>query len=295
MDYNTIVIGAGPAGLSASLYLKRAGQSVLLIDKDAPGGQMLKTSVVENYLGYESINGAELALKMFNHVKKNKIPFEFAEVISVENDGCYVVKTSNKEFRCKNVIVATGRTPRKLNLNGEDSIRGISYCAVCDGTFYKNKVVGVVGGGNSALTNALYLSDLCKQVYVFVRSELRADKDMVERILSCENITVLKHCEISELLSKENNLSGVVLKDGSQIDLEGLFIAIGGKPKTDFIKNIAKENEYIKVNNHMETSLKNVYACGDVVLKDYYQIVTAVSDGAVAALSIKVGECCERN
>lgn len=289
MDYNTIVIGAGPAGLSASLYLKRAGLSVLLIDKDAPGGQMLKTSNIENYLGFESINGAELALKMFNHVKKNNIPFEFAQVIEVEGHDYYVVKTANKEFRCKNVIVATGRTPRKLELDGENVISGISYCATCDGTFYKDKVVGVVGGGNSALTNAIYLSDLCRQIYVFVRSELRADSDLIEKALSYENITILKECNLSELLSKDNKLTGVILTDGRQIDLDGLFIAIGGLPQTDFI-DVLKENGYIKVNDRMETSRKNIYACGDVILKDYYQIMTAASDGIVAALSIKAGE-----
>jgi len=290
MDYNTIVIGAGPAGLSASLYLKRAGLSVLLIDKDAPGGQMLKTHMVDNYLGFESINGAELALAMFNHVKKNSVPFEFGEVVSISQDGYYIVKTNNKEFTCKNIIIATGRTPLKLGLNGENSISGISYCATCDGTFYKDKVVGVVGGGNSALTNALYLSDLCKQIYVFVRSDLKAHSELIEKALSHENITILRQNEISELLSKDNKLSGVILKDGKQIDLEGLFIAIGGKPQTDFISNVEKENGYIIVNNHMETSCKNIYACGDVILKDYYQIITAASDGAVAALSIKAGE-----
>lgn len=290
MDFNTVVIGAGPAGLSAALYLKRAGLDVLLIDKDAPGGQMLKTSNVENYLGFESINGAELALEMFNHVKKNNIPFEFAEVISILKKGCYIVKTANKEIKCKNVIIATGRTPKKLNLQGENSIQGISYCAVCDGTFYKNKTVGVVGAGNSALTNALYLAELCEQIYIFVRNEIRADEEILNKVLSHENITILKKTELSELLSKENKLTGVVLSDGKQIDLDGLFVAIGGTPKTDFIDDVDKVNGYIKVNSHMESSQENIYACGDVILKDYYQIVTAVSDGAIAALSIKAGE-----
>lgn len=290
MDYNTVVIGAGPAGLSASLYLKRAGLSVLLIDNNAPGGQMLKTHLVDNYLGFPNINGAELALAMFNHVKKDGVPFEFAEVTDILDKGCYVVKTNNKEIKCKNVIIATGRTPQKLGLNGEESINGISYCATCDGTFYKDKVVGVVGGGDSALTNALYLSDLCKHIYIFVRSELRAYSELIERVLSRSNITILNGSEISELISKENKLNGVVLKDGKQIDLEGLFVAIGGKPQTDFIKDIEKEDGYIIVDKNMETSRKNIYACGDVIKKDFYQIITAASDGAVAALSIKAGE-----
>lgn len=290
MDYNTIVIGAGPAGLSASLYLKRAGLSVLMIDKDAPGGQMLKTHNIDNYLGFEEINGAELALSMFNHVKKDGVPFEFAEVLSVYKDSCVHVKTANKEFSCKNVIIATGRTPLKLGLNGEDCISGISYCATCDGTFYKDKVVGVVGGGDSALTNALYLSDLCKHIYIFVRNELKAHSEIIDKVLSHNNITVLKNTEISELTSKENKINGVILKDGKQIDLDGLFVAIGGKPQTDFISDIDKENGYIIVDKNMETSCKNIYACGDVIKKDFYQIIMAASDGAVAALSIKAGE-----
>ncbi len=289
LDYNTIIIGAGPAGMMTALYLKRAGIEVLLIDKDAPGGTMLKTSKIENYLGFESINGAELALKMFNHVKTNEIPFEFSEVTKIEQSNHYVVKTTTKEFTCKHVVIATGRTPNKLNLINEDKINGISYCAVCDGSFYRGKTVGVVGGGNSAFTNALYLADLCEMVYIFIRRETKANETLITRVKNRENIVIIKNSSISELISEDNNLTGVVLQDGKTVNLNGLFIAIGGKPKIDFI-NVELEKEYIKVNDHMETSLKNVYAVGDVNYKEYYQISTAVSDGTVAALSIKAGE-----
>lgn len=287
MDFNTIVIGAGPAGLASALYLKRAGIDVLLIDKDAPGGQLLKTSMVENYLGFESINGAELALKMFNHVKANDIPLEFAEVLKVEKKGYFVVKTNKKDFKCKHLIIATGRVPAKLKIKDIDNIQGISYCAVCDGTFYKEKTVGVVGGGNSAFTNALYLADLCKQVYVFVRNEVKADLELINRAKNKGNIVVLKGNEINELMTENNVIKGVVFDDGKIIKVDGLFVAIGGKPNISFIDGLELEKGYIKVNNKMETSLKNVYACGDVILKDFYQIATAVSDGAIAALTIK--------
>ncbi len=291
LTFDTIVIGAGPAGLAASLYLKRAGIEVLLIDKDAPGGQMLKTSKIENYLGFKSINGAELALNMFNHVKSNDIPFEFSEVISVDKKGSgFVVKTPDKHFSCKHVVIATGRMPNKLHLPDEDKIQGVSYCAVCDGSFYKNKIVGVVGGGNSAYTNALYLSDLCEQVYIFVRGEVKAEEELINRVRNRDNIVVLKNTQIIKLISENNKLKGVNLADERKLKLEGLFIAIGGKPKINFIKNIELEKEYIKVDSKMRTSLKGVYACGDVIYKDYYQIATAIGDGAVAALSIKAGD-----
>ena len=290
LDFDTIVIGAGPAGMGASLYLKRAGIEVLLIDKDAPGGQMLKTSKIENYLGYESINGADLALKMFDHVKKNDIPFEFGEVVSVVKDENYTVKLASKEFTCKHVIVATGRIPNKLGLALEDQIQGVSYCAVCDGSFYRNKTVGVVGGGNSAFTNALYLADLCDKVYLMVRGEVRANAELVNRAKNRDNIIVLKQTAVKELIAEDNRLTKVVLQNDKTLDLEGLFVAIGGRPKVDFIKNISLEKEYITVNEHMESSLKGLYACGDVIYKEFYQIATAINDGVIAALSIKAGE-----
>lgn len=295
LDFNTIVVGAGPAGMGAALYLKRAGIDVLLIDKDAPGGQMLKTSKVENYLGFESINGADLALKMFEHVKNNDIPFEFGEVVLVSKGENYSVELADKKFTCKHVIIATGRIPNKLNLPGEDRIQGISYCAVCDGTFYRDKVVGVVGGGNSAFTNALYLADLCQKVYIFVRGNVSANAELVNRTKNRENIIVLKDTSINELLEKDNHLTGVVLQNDKIVDLNGLFVAIGGKPKVDFINNISLEREYITVNEHMESSLKGLYACGDVIYKEFYQIATAINDGVVAALSIKAGEWYETN
>ncbi|MEI3507950.1 MAG: FAD-dependent oxidoreductase [Bacilli bacterium] len=177
-----------------------------------------------------------------------------------------------------------------MHLPGEDKINGISYCAVCDGTFYKDKIVGVVGGGNSAYTNALYLSDLCSQVYIFVRNEVKADEELVNRVRNRENIVVLKNTQIMKLISENNKLEGVNLADGRELKLEGLFVAIGGKPKVDFIKNLELEKEYIKVDSKMRTSLKGVYACGDVIYKDYYQIATAINDGAIAALSIKAGD-----
>ncbi len=274
--------------MSAALYLKRAGDNVLLIDKDAPGGAMLKTNKIENYIGFDSISGSELALKMFNQTKKNNIPFEFSEVLDVNPKGPFFeVKTTKKTLTCKNVIIATGRIPKKLAVPYASKIKGVSYCAVCDGTFYKNKEVGVVGGGNTAVSNAIYLSDLCSNVYIFVRSELRADKELIEKAKNKENIVIIKGVNITELLCLDNNLTGVILDDGKKISLEGLFVCMGGRPHTDFITGLDLEKGYIKVNKKMETNIPSVYAIGDAIYKDFYQLSLAVSEGAIAALSIK--------
>lgn len=288
LNFDTIIIGAGAAGMSAALYLKRAGDNVLLIDKDAPGGAMLKTNKIENYIGFDSISGSELALKMFNQTKKNNIPFEFSEVLDVNPKGPFFeVKTTKKTLTCKNVIIATGRIPKKLAVPYASKIKGVSYCAVCDGTFYKNKEVGVVGGGNTAVSNAIYLSDLCSNVYIFVRSELRADKELIEKAKNKENIVIIKGVNITELLCLDNNLTGVILDDGKKISLEGLFVCMGGRPHTDFITGLDLEKGYIKVNKKMETNIPSVYAIGDAIYKDFYQLSLAVSEGAIAALSIK--------
>lgn len=288
LNFDTIIIGAGAAGMSAALYLKRAGDNVLLIDKDAPGGAMLKTNKIENYMGFESITGSELALKMFNQIKKNEIPFEFAEVLNVEKKGPFFeMKTTKKTLTCKNVIIATGRIPRKLDVPYASKIKGVSYCAVCDGTFYKNKEVGVVGGGNSAIESAIYLSDLCSNVYVFVRNTIRADEELITKAKNKENIVIIKGVNITELLCRDKTLTGVILDDGKKISLNGLFVCIGGKPHTDFITGLELEKGYIKVNSKMETNIPSVYAIGDAIYKDYYQISTAVSEGAIAALRIR--------
>ncbi len=286
MKYNTIIIGAGPAGMAAALYLARSGLSVLLIDKDAPGGQMLKTSNIENYLGIESINGADLAMQMQSHLKKYDVKWAFGEVTKIQKKDKYLVMTNNNEYIADNIIIATGRKPNKLGLANEDKIHGISYCAVCDGTFYKDKNVGVVGGGNAAFTNALYLANLCKKIYIIVRHKVKADKALVAKANQNKNIVILEKTEIKKLTYDNSQLNSVILNNDEVLNIQGLFIAIGGKPKVDFI-NVDMENGYIKVNEKMETSLPNVYACGDVIKKNYYQIATAINDGVIAALAIK--------
>lgn len=285
-----IIIGAGPAGMNAALYLKRAGIDVVLIEKEVPGGEMLKTNKIENYLGFESIDGGELALKMSKQIKDLGIKIMKDKVLKVTKNDKFIVETEKEKLEADYVIVATGRTPRKLGLRGEDVLtgKGISYCAVCDGAFYRGKEVAVIGGGDAALTEALYLSDLCAKVYVVVRRDLRANEVLQSRVKAKENIIVLKNVNVSKL-DFDERLSSIILDDGKTLPVSGMFIAIGGMPQLNFLDDldVMMKNGYIVTNDKMESSVKGLYAVGDVRYKDYYQIVTAVSDGAVAALSIK--------
>ena len=285
-----IIIGAGPAGMNAALYLKRAGIDVVLIEKEVPGGEMLKTNKIENYLGFESIDGGELALKMSKQIKDLGIKIMKDKVLNVTKSDKFIVEMEKEKIEADYVIVATGRTPRKLGLRGEDELtgKGISYCAVCDGAFYRGKEVAVIGGGDAALTEALYLADLCAKVYVVVRRDLRASEALQSRVKAKENIIVLKNVNVSKL-DYDDSLSSITLDDGKTLPVSGMFIAIGGMPQLNFLDDldVMIKNGYIVTNDKMESSVKGLYAAGDVRYKDYYQIVTAVSDGAVAALSIK--------
>lgn len=285
-----VIIGAGPAGMNAALYLKRAGIEPIIIEKDVPGGEMLKTDKIENYLGFESISGGELALKMSIQLKDLGVNIIRDKVIKVRYDDKFIVECEKEQYVSDYVIVATGRTPRKLGLRGEEELTGkdISYCAVCDGAFYRGREVAVIGGGDAALTEALYLADLCSKVYVVVRHNLRASDVLQNRVKAKENIIVLKNVNVNEL-KYDDKLSNVILDDGKTLPVSGMFIAIGGMPELSFLNEIDLEmkNGYILTNDKMESNIKGLYAVGDVRYKDYYQIVTAVSDGAVAALAIR--------
>lgn len=285
-----IVIGAGPGGMSAAIYLKRAGIDVILIEKMVPGGEMLKTNKIENYLGFDSIDGGELALRMSSQVKDLGIEIIRDDITDISYDNTFIVTGLKNKYQADYVIIATGRVPRKLGLDMEEELlnRGISYCATCDGAFYKGKEVAIVGGGDSALTEALYLSDICLKVYVLVRKDLKASDILQNRVKNKDNIVILKNVSVSQFISSDS-LTGVLLNDGRKLDVNGLFIAIGGTPDISFLKNLNVDtiNGYIKTDNKMRTNIKGLYAVGDVRYKDFYQIITAASDGAIAALSIR--------
>lgn len=290
--FDCIVIGAGIAGVTASIYLKRAGLKILLLEKKAIGGQIINTSEIENYPTIENIDGTSFSLQLQNQIKKLEIPIEYKEVLDIQINGdLKIVKTKDNEYITKNIIIATGRIPRKLNLDNEDKLlgRGISYCATCDGYFYKNKKVAIVGGGNSALEAAIYLSKICNSVTVINRSEkLRADEELQNEVKLLENVKILYNEEILSLGEKDGILSYLTLKN-NEISVDGLFVYIGLVPTLPFIKNIdlKLESGYIVVNQKMETNIPGIYACGDIIKKDVYQIITAASEGAIAASSIR--------
>lgn len=288
-----VIVGSGPAGMNAALYLKRAGIDTLIIEKNVPGGEMLKTSKIENYLGFSEIDGGELALRMSTQVKNLGVSIVKDEVLKITQKNKFEIETKKDVIQADYVIIATGRTPRKLGISGEDDLlnRGISYCAVCDGAFYRGLNVAVVGGGDSALTEALYLSDLCHKVYVLVRKDLRANAILQTRVKAKENIVILKNVQV-KALDYSDKLSHVILSDGQKLDISGMFVAIGGTPKLDFLSDLDLDikNGYIKTDDRMESNIKGLYAVGDVRYKDFYQIITAASDGAIAALSIKEDE-----
>ena len=289
MTKTCVIVGAGPAGMAAALYLKRLGIDPIIVDKNSPGGEMLKIYNLENYLGFENINGADLALKMVNQLKKLGVRFVYGQVKDIIKKDKFLVKLDNKEIEADNVIIATGKISNKLGLKNEDEFigKGISYCAICDGNFYKDKDVAVIGGGNTAFTDALYLSDLCDKVYVIVRNNVRADEILQSKVKEKENIILIKGSTVKEIIVSDK-IDGVVLDNDRVIDVSGLFIAIGGKPNLDFISNIKieTENGFIKTDKNMMTNIKGIYAAGDVVIKDFYQIITAINDGVIAALNI---------
>lgn len=290
--FDCIVIGAGIAGVTASIYLKRAGLKILLLEKKAIGGQIINTSGIENYPTIENIDGTSFSLQLQNQIKKLEISIEYKEVLDIQINGdLKIVKTKDNEYITKNIIIATGRIPRKLNLDNEDKLlgRGISYCATCDGYFYKNKKVAIVGGGNSALEAAIYLSKICNSVTVINRGEkLRADEELQNEVKLLENVKILYNEEILSLGEKDGILNYLTLKN-NEISIDGLFVYIGLVPTLPFIKNIdlKLENGYIAVNQKMETNIPGIYACGDIIKKDVYQIITAASEGAIAASNIK--------
>ena len=286
-EFDCVIIGSGIAGMTSAIYLKRAGINTLIIENSAPGGQMLRSSSIENYPGYKSIDGPTLAYNIFEQVNELNTPYLYEEVIEVDFDN-NTIKTTNNLVKYKYLIIATGRRNRKLNLENEEILegKGISYCALCDGNFYKDKEVIVVGGANSAVEEALYLSNICKKVIIVYRgNKLKAEQNMIDKLNNKENIEVLYETEIKEYIIKDNKLDKVLLNNNEILEIDGIFMAIGGIPNSE-IFNLKKENDYIIVDNNLKTSINNVYACGDIIKKDIYQLTTAVGEASIVANNI---------
>lgn len=288
-----IIIGAGPSGVSAAIYAKRANLDFIIFEKFAIGGQVINAFEIENYPGFNKIFGSDLAINFMNNLTALNVEVKYEEVVSLEKkEDIFILKTSlDNVYYAKNVILALGSNPRKLNLSNEDQFtgRGISYCAMCDGNFYKDKEILVYGGGNSAISEALFLTNIVKKLTIVSRSNLRADKFLVEELSSKQNVDILENKLVDSLIIDNNEIKGVKLKDKfnneiTSLNIEGIFVYIGAIPSTSFLTNLGILNKegYIEVNNHFETKINNLYAIGDVINKDLRQIVTATNDGAFA-------------
>ncbi len=291
--YDVIIVGAGIAGMTAALYLKRGNKKVLLIEKGVPGGAINTASTVKNYPGVNTISGPDFGTLLFNQIEENNIEVRFSTVIGIENKkDKKIVKLSKEDLECKYVILAMGKETRKLGVPMEEKLtgHGISYCALCDGTLYKNKNVAVVGTGDAALEEALYLSDICKKVTILAKYDyFKCQEHILNDVKAKDNIHILYSSMVNEFMEKDGKLDYLMYKHDNKIHklkVDACFIYIGSSPNIFSGLGLELDGNYIKVNEFMETSLKGIYAAGDIVKKSLYQLVTASSDGAIAATSI---------
>ncbi|MGO3732862.1 MAG: thioredoxin-disulfide reductase [Vagococcus sp.] len=291
--YDVIVIGAGPGGMTAALYASRAGLSVLVIERGAPGGQLMNTAEVENYPGFTSIQGPDLAVKMYENSSNFGATHAYGHVIRLDIDGdIKKVVCEDETFEAKTVIIASGSDHRKINIPGEEeySGRGVSYCAVCDGAFFKDRHLVVIGGGDSAVEEGMYLTQFAKKVsIVHRRDELRAQKILQDRAFKNEKIEFIWNKVPETINGDDKKVTSVTLKDTktgdvSNMDADGVFVYIGLDPLTEPFKHLGITNDegWIVTQPNMETSIPGVYAIGDVRDTVLRQIATAVGDGSIA-------------
>lgn len=289
-----IIIGAGPAGLTAAIYSGRALINTLVLEENIIGGQVAATHIIENYPGFKVITGEALANNMKEQVDNLDITIdEFDAIQNVQlSDDIKIIETSDYIYIAKAVIIATGTNQVKLPVQNEARFLGcgVHYCAVCDGAMYKDKIVGVIGGGNSALEESLYLSNIAKKVIIFRRYDyFKAEASTLEKVKNKENIEIIYNCDLLDVYGNEK-VEGAIIKYKEtnlerDIELDAVFVYIGTKPNIDLFKQyIYASNGYILTNENMETNIKGVYAAGDIRYKTYRQVTTAVSDGTIAAL-----------
>lgn len=290
MVYDLIIIGLGAAGMNAALYAKRSGLNVLVFESSVPGGLINKTDKIENFPGFVSISGPDLASNLFIQFNVLGIPVVYDNVCDISvKDSIKLIETKNGVYKARSVIIASGRKPKMLGVKGEEELigRGISYCHLCDGNLYKNKIAAVIGGGNSAISGALYLSGICKKVYLVVRKEyLKADKIYQDELLKKDNVEIIYSSSVEKFVEKDGVLHSIILTDG-EIEVDGVFVNIGYEPVRYFYEKlgIADDAGFILVDSNMKTSVEGIFAAGDTIKKDIYQIITAQSEGAIAALS----------
>lgn len=292
--YDVIIIGAGPAGMTAAVYTSRANLSTLMLERGVPGGQMANTEEVENYPGFDHILGPELSAKMFEHAKKFGAEYAYGDVKEIIDGEEYkIVKAGSKEYKARSVIIAAGAEYKKLGVPGEKELggRGVSYCAVCDGAFFKNKELVVVGGGDSAVEEGVYLTRFASKVtIVHRRDELRAQKILQQRAFDNEKIDFIWNHTVKQINEKDGKVGSVTLVstqtgEEREFKTDGVFIYIGMVPLTKPFESlgITNENGYIETNERMETRVAGIFAAGDIREKSLRQIVTATGDGSIAA------------
>lgn len=283
-EHKVVILGSGIAGMTAGIYLKRGGLDVLVVEDNIPGGVLNEIPSIENYPGYEEISGPDLAMNIYNQLTKLGVKILNKKITSIDLDN----KIINNNIKYEYLVIATGRKSRMLSLEHEKELlgKGISTCALCDGFFYKDKKVAVVGGGSSSLTEALYLSKICKEVIIIHRRDkLTADKYLIDKVNSTKNIKVLYNSNITKYNQNNNKLTSIIINNKDNLEVEGVFLAIGSTPNSE-IFNVNKDNNYIIVDSNYMTNIDKVYAIGDVIKKDYYQLSTAASDAIVAASNI---------
>lgn len=292
--YDVVVIGSGPAGMTAAIYAKRANLNVLILDKLAPGGQILNTYEIENYPGFFRINGADLGIKIFEHTQSLGILFEYGTVESIEIDeNVKTIKCAEgNQYNSKAIIIATGTKPKILNIENEKKFlgNGISFCAICDGAHYQNKDVIIIGGGNSAVEEAIFLSAIVNKVKLVTLYKLTADDQSCDKLRKLSNVDIYEYCDVLKFNEKKDRFCGINVRftktnEEISLDAHGAFEYIGFEPMSQFAQNlgICNTNGYILVNNQMETSIQGVFSAGDVIDKKIRQVVTACNDGAIAA------------
>lgn len=293
-QYDVVIVGAGPAGMTAAIYAARADMKVLMLDKLAPGGQIINTNEIQNYTGVGSVNGAELAYKMFQHTQDFQVEFDYKTVKEIRSEGNEKVICCVEEdavYTASSVIIATGTRPRCLNIPGEDKFRGngISWCAICDGAQYRDKDVVVIGGGNSAVEESIFLAGIVKSLTIVTMFDLTADPMACDKLRAMENVKIYPYQDILEFKG-ESKLEGVYFKstktgEENTVACDGVFEYIGLTPTTEFLKDTGLLNDfgYITVNDKMESNIPGIYGAGDCITKNLRQVITACSDGAIAA------------
>lgn len=291
--YDIIIIGAGPAGMTAAIYARRASKSVLVLEAAGYGGQIINTPYVENYPAADHISGFDFATNVYNQAKRLGAEFKFERAVKIENRGKEkAVITKKNTYNAKAVIIATGSQNRRLGVEGEDKLvgRGISYCATCDGAFYRKKRVAVVGGGNTALEDALYLSDIADTVYlIHRRDKFRGEEQTLERLKERNNVSFILNSVVTKL-NADKMLSGIEVTDKqgnvSAIEVDGLFAAVGRIPENQSFANLIELDGagYAVAGENCHTAAEGIFVAGDNRTKDVRQLVTATADGAVAAI-----------